>query len=630
MSLKSWLSLPTLLVAWALSLNPAIVQAQDWTKQELDKVTIWNMNWVVSWDAIRENNMLEKALCTYWCKWYEVQLKEDNKKAEKEQKKLNSTTKEINNRDLIFQLSKEWWNISVVDWEHKYSAWVEFSGKFWVLTSLEYWYFDWTLWTLATTKIWTQKKSFLITWFYKWIDFWVKTSVWGLLQKVEWKKVGQIYAWLEVIADLSNILEWLSTNAYVNWTVTQNKTLSIKEVTNKVEWWTEITTTTKKFIWDNSFSWWLAINYQDSVNIFHANAGLTNLRWFWYDYWVWYEHKWDLIKAWIDYSWKRTPKYTSDIYSAYVSWIIYPEIEVWIKWESINSTTSWINWLDNSFNDAMVNSSISYVPWLTTYKPNWELDFTHLFQRSHVTWANEAMNVLHGHREAEVKRIFIPDQIDRKDLDSAIDEASKIDRNKYTKESLEVLDKALILSEKNQKEINIKTWAIREAIKNLKEKILLNTSALNTINGEIALLTPVNYSNWDLIIMAQGLPQTTQTEVNAKVVALTNARNSLTLIALNTDPTISWITSTWHIEDWENIKNIWLTIMDDDSSQVTWTLSYVHLWDTWNFSQTTWTWNTLSWITFTPVNWWQTWRTIKATIVDSWSWNIQTVTIYQN
>lgn len=99
----------------------------------------------------------------------------------------------------------------------------------------------------------------------------------------------------------------------------------------------------------------------------------------------------------------------------------------------------------------------------------------------------------------------------------------------------------------------------------------------------------------------------------------------------NTAPTVSNITSSWDLLNSNQLTNIWLDISDDDLTKVTWSLIVIPpSWDWWSFSQSSGTWNTLHWITFNANIWWTTWRTIKATVNDSWSGSSNEYTIYSN
>jgi len=152
-------------------------------------------------------------------------------------------------------------------------------------------------------------------------------------------------------------------------------------------------------------------------------------------------------------------------------------------------------------------------------------------------------------------------------------------------------------------------------------------TANDAVDGVVPVVQTWTLPNFNVVWTYAVTYTATDAAWNAASITHTYVVNA----APNTQPVITWITSTWSISASWNVTNIWLNIADNNLNQVTWTLSFTAPtgW-TWTFSTTTWTWNTLNWISFTANPWWSGW-TIKATIVDNWpGWVTQVVTIYAN
>lgn len=105
---------------------------------------------------------------------------------------------------------------------------------------------------------------------------------------------------------------------------------------------------------------------------------------------------------------------------------------------------------------------------------------------------------------------------------------------------------------------------------------------------------------------------------------------SVEVEALNTKPTLLKLTADWQLLISNQLTNLGLDIADDDLSKVTWALSYTHPAQSWSFSQSSGTGNTLKNITFTADPGFATWWTITATVTDTWSNTTQTSILYKN
>lgn len=159
-----------------------------------------------------------------------------------------------------------------------------------------------------------------------------------------------------------------------------------------------------------------------------------------------------------------------------------------------------------------------------------------------------------------------------------------------------------------------------------------NSSWAITYSSSNTAVATVNATTWEVTIVWNWTATITANQAATASFKADTDTFSLTVNNVaNTPPTVSNITSSWDLEFGTQITNIWLNISDDDLSKVSWTLSVTSWgWDWWSFSQSSGTWNTLNWITFTATNWFQWGRTIKVTINDSWSGSSNEYTIYSN
>jgi len=168
----------------------------------------------------------------------------------------------------------------------------------------------------------------------------------------------------------------------------------------------------------------------------------------------------------------------------------------------------------------------------------------------------------------------------------------------------------------------------------LNDSVIGGTITSLTSSAWWTLSTPTIDGAWNVVFnfltpTAAGTTLTL-TWADAAWNAFTITLNVSLPLTVNTAPTIWTPVVIWDLFIWP-LTSITVPITDDNLALVTWSLSFISpSWvETWTFSQTTWTWDTLRWISFNPQFTWSG-RTIQATIVDSWAWTTNTTTVYSN
>ena len=118
--------------------------------------------------------------------------------------------------------------------------------------------------------------------------------------------------------------------------------------------------------------------------------------------------------------------------------------------------------------------------------------------------------------------------LDKSKLNELKNRYSLIDKNEYTKESITNLENAYIMPETTQEEIDDKVLLFEEALNNLEVKPLDKTK-LNEVANQYNLLDKSKYTKESLEMLdaAYYLPESTQEEIDLKVEKLTEALNNL-------------------------------------------------------------------------------------------------------
>ncbi|MCI8384734.1 MAG: hypothetical protein HFJ33_07810, partial [Clostridia bacterium] len=117
--------------------------------------------------------------------------------------------------------------------------------------------------------------------------------------------------------------------------------------------------------------------------------------------------------------------------------------------------------------------------------------------------------------------------VDKTALEAIVEKANDLEEEDYSAESWKVLQEALKLPEDKQSEVNAKVEAIANAIKALGQ----NREALDAILAEVAKLNSADYStaSWAELQNALKLSEDTQADIDAKVEAIKVAMANLTV-----------------------------------------------------------------------------------------------------
>lgn len=493
------------------------------------------------------------------------------------------------------------WSVTMTSDDSSLEFWLQHSERMWLITSAEYSKVNDKWWTLITARVWDEFKSYLVTWLYKWVDYSVKATAGYLNQELEWEDIWQKYLWTEFLKDFSDIVSNFRAGWYVNATSTDSATLNVEEVRSQVDWGTQVVTTTEKFEWQDTYSYWLTAEYDIWSSSFDANFGYSDIGWDWLNYGVGYSYNWEKVRPSLEYSRIEGPDFTSDMYRWRVDYIIQDNVSVWVSYERVENSN---NYEDNRY---MVN--LTYTPGLKTYRRD-SREYNHM-SLDHATWANQAMSTLYWQRETTTTTEFI---LDKSRLEQVIAEAESLDSNDFTPSSWNVLSSALNQAKNinNQEEpstndLEIVFQNLNSAIEQLQERA--DKTELISLLNQAESLNSVNYTQDSFQFLQSTINasrtvledwNTSQNEVTQAVNNLENWIDNLELQEAPTRPTFSWNTDLT-VGDTMNLK---FSSTDANGDNLTYRVVWWNIpsWTSFNSDGTlTWTTNNVETWTFEVV-----------------------------